>query len=74
LLRGPGVVHPGVNAGGLDKEGTVALILLILILAILLAGLGFAIHLLWWIALIVAVVWLLGFVFRSGERRRWYRW
>jgi hypothetical protein len=74
LLRGPGVVHPGENAGGLDKEGTVALILLILILAILLAGLGFAIHLLWWIALIVAVVWLLGFVFRSGERRRWYRW
>jgi hypothetical protein len=52
----------------------VALILLILILAILLAGLGFAIHLLWWIALIVAVVWLLGFVFRSGERTRWYRW
>jgi hypothetical protein len=52
----------------------VLLILLILILAILLAGLGFAIHLLWWIALIVAVVWLLGFVFRSGERRRWYRW
>lgn len=74
MLRGPGVVHPGGNAGGLDKEGTVALILLILILAILLAGLGFAIHLLWWIALIVAVVWLLGFVFRSGERTRWYRW
>jgi hypothetical protein len=52
----------------------VALILLILILAILLAGLGFAIHLLWWIALIVAVVWLLGFVFRSGGRSRWYWW
>ncbi len=51
-----------------------ALILLVLILAILLAGLGFAVHLLWWLALIVAVVWLLGFFFRAGERRRWYRW
>jgi hypothetical protein len=55
-----------------------ALILLVLILAILLAGLGFAIHLLWWIALIVAVVWLLGFAFRAGgtagPRRRWYYW
>ena len=51
-----------------------ALILLILLLAIILAGLGFAVHLLWWIAIIVAVIWLLGFVFRGGSRRRWYRW
>lgn len=59
---------------GSYKEGTVALILLILLLAIILAGLGFAIHLLWWIALIVLVVWLLGFLFRGGSRRRWYYW
>jgi hypothetical protein len=52
----------------------VALILLILLLAILLAGLGFAVHLLWWIAIIVAIVWLLGFAFRGGPRRRWYYW
>ena len=51
-----------------------ALILLILILAIILAGLGFAVHLLWWLAVIVAIVWLLGFAFRSGRGRRWYRW
>jgi hypothetical protein len=54
-----------------------ALILLVLILAILLFGLGFAIHVLWWIALIVAVLWLLGFVLRAGaggRRRRWYYW
>lgn len=49
-------------------------ILLILILAILLAGLGFAVHLLWWLALIVAAVWLLGFAFRAGSGRRWYWW
>jgi hypothetical protein len=54
-------------------------ILLVLLLAIILAGLGFAIHLLWWIALIVLAIWLVGFLFRAAEpsgsrRRRWYRW
>ncbi|WP_026413464.1 hypothetical protein [Actinomadura oligospora] len=55
-----------------------ALIIAVLLLALLLGGLGFAAHVLWWIALIVLVVWLLGFVLRSAEgaggRRRWYRW
>jgi hypothetical protein len=51
-----------------------ALILLVLILAILLGGLGFLLHVLWWIAAIVLVVWLVGFAFRAGEGRRWYRW
>lgn len=53
------------------------IILLVLLLALILGGLGFAIHVLWWIALIVLVVWLLGFALRIGEgprRRRWYRW
>jgi len=54
-----------------------ALILLVLLLALLLGGLGFAVHILWWIALIVLVVWVLGFLVRVGEggsRGRWYRW
>lgn len=51
-----------------------ALLLVVLLLAILLGGLGFAVHVLWWIALIVLVVWLLGFLLRAGEGRRWYRW
>ena len=54
------------------------IILAVLLLALLLGGLGFAVHVLWWIALIVLVLWLLGFFFtgaaRSGSRRRWYRW
>lgn len=53
------------------------IILLVLLLAIILGGLGFAIHVLWWIALAVLVIWLLGFLFRSAEggtRGRWYRW
>ena len=36
-----------------------ALILLVLLLAVILGGLGFAIHVLWWIALVVLVLWLL---------------
>jgi len=54
-----------------------ALILLVLLLALLLGGLGFAVHILWWIALIVLIVWILGFLIRVGEggsRSRWYRW
>jgi hypothetical protein len=55
-----------------------AVLLIVLLLALLLGGLGFAVHVLWWIALIVLVVWLVGFVVRgadaAGGRRRWYRW
>src|SRR5215469_17426160 len=54
-----------------------ALILLVLLLALLLGGLGFAVHILWWIALIVLIIWVLGFLVRAGEggsRSRWYRW
>jgi hypothetical protein len=55
------------------------IILAVLILAIILGGLGFAIHVLWWIALVVLVIWLVGFLARSstgggGARGRWYRW
>jgi hypothetical protein len=57
-----------------------AVVLVALLIVLLLAGLGFAIHLLWWIALIALVIFLLGFVLRVGEtiarprRRRWYYW
>lgn len=54
------------------------IILLVLLLALILGGLGFAVHVLWWIALIVFVAWLIGFGISGGEvsgRRRWYgRW
>jgi hypothetical protein len=53
------------------------IVLLVLLLALILGGLGFAVHVLWWIALIVLVIWLIGFVVRAGEggsRGRWYRW
>jgi hypothetical protein len=53
------------------------IIVIVLLLALILGGLGFAIHVLWWIALAVLFFWLLGFLFRAGEgssRGRWYRW
>jgi hypothetical protein len=50
-------------------------ILLVLLLALILGGLGFALHVLWWIAAIVLLIWLIGFMVRVGEGgRRWYRW
>ena len=54
-----------------------AIILLVLLLAIILGGLSSALHVLWWIALAVLVLWLIGFLVRVGEgasRSRWYRW
>lgn len=54
-----------------------AIILVVLLIAIILGGLGFAIHVLWWIALAVLILWLLGFLFRAAEtggRRGWHRW
>jgi hypothetical protein len=50
------------------------LLLAVLLLALIFAGAGFAVHVLWWIAIAVAVVWLLGFVFRGADSTRWYRW
>jgi hypothetical protein len=53
-------------------------LVLVLLLALILGGAGFALHALWIVAGIVLVVWLLGFVMRSatagGGRGRWYRW
>ena len=53
-------------------------ILLVLLLALLFGGLGFAIHALWVVAVIVFVAWLIGFGVARGEgaggTARWYRW
>ncbi|WP_175410963.1 hydrophobic protein [Streptomyces sp. TRM64462] len=53
-------------------------ILLVLLLAVILFGAGFAWDVLWWFAVAVLVIWLLGFFFTGpaagGGRSRWYRW
>ena len=48
-------------------------LLLFLLLTIILFGVGFAVHVLWWVALILLIVWLVG-LFARGPERRWYRW
>jgi hypothetical protein len=52
----------------------VALIALVLILA-LLGGLGFAVHILWYVLVIAIILWLIGFFVggvADGGGRRWY--
>jgi len=53
-------------------------ILLVLLLVLILFGAGFIVKVLWWIAVVALVVWLLGFLMRhttgTGGRSRWYRW
>lgn len=44
------------------------LILVVLLLALVFAGLGFAIHVLWIIAVILFAVWLVGFALGKGRR------
>ncbi len=49
-------------------------LLLVLLLALILGGVGFAIHILWWVAIVVLALWVLGFFFRGSGGGRWYRW
>lgn len=77
--RGEVCADRGVGTSGAPKKGvnTVGLILLVLLIALLLGGLGFAVHFLWIVAVIVFLFWLIGFGFARGETaggRRWYRW
>jgi uncharacterized membrane protein YecN with MAPEG domain len=55
----------------------IALIALLLILAVF-GGLGFAVHVLWFVLIVALVLWLLGFLIGGVDaavgRRRWYRW
>ncbi|SEB96149.1 MULTISPECIES: hypothetical protein [Streptomyces] len=48
-------------------------LLLVLLVILVLFGAGFALDVLWWIAIALLVVWVLGFLMRSGGGR-WYRW
>jgi hypothetical protein len=55
------------------------IVLVALLIVVLLGAAGFALHVLWWIAIAALIIWLLGFLLRIGEdaarpRRRWYYW
>ena len=50
-------------------------LLLVLLIVIALFVLGFwVVKFLIWIAIIAAIIWLIGFFVRSVEGARWYRW
>jgi hypothetical protein len=61
-------------ARSLFEELVMGIVLLVLLLALIFGGLGFALHALWIVAAVILVAWLIGFAMRSGETARWYRW
>jgi hypothetical protein len=72
--------HPAGHASGFSEESRsrmVALVVLALVLLIF-GGLGFAVHVLWYVLIIAVLLWLIGFFVGgvpAGGRRRWYgRW
>lgn len=53
-----------------------ALALIVLLIALILGGLGFASQVFWWLAIIVLAFWIVGWFVGQGEsggRRVWYR-
>jgi hypothetical protein len=53
------------------------LLLLAFLIVLLFAGLGFALHFLWIVAIVLLVFWLVGMALGRGEtagRHRFYRW
>lgn len=61
------------------QQGRRTILIVALIIVLILGGVGFDIHVLWWVALAALVIWLLGFGVRASEsagrrRRRWYYW
>ena len=49
------------------------LVLAVALLALIFGGLGFAVHILWVAAVVLALLWIIGF-FARGTEARWYRW
>ena len=45
-------------------------LLILLVIALILGGLGFAVHVLWIVAVIVFVVWVVGLVVGTGHKSK----
>lgn len=61
----------------LQRTSFVVVLLLVLLLVLLFGALGFAIHLLWIVAVIVFAVWVVGLALGRGAnagRHHFYRW
>ena len=58
-----------------EKELNLSVLLLALLVVIVLFVVGFAVvKFLIWVAIILAILWLIGFFVRGVEGARWYRW
>jgi hypothetical protein len=60
-----------------SKQGDTELpaILLVLLVVLLLFVIGFwVVKFLIWVAIVLAIIWLIGFFVRGIEGARWYRW
>lgn len=55
-----------------ERTDDMGLILLALLLVLIFAGAGFALHVLWIVAVVLLLIWLLGFLV-SGVEHSWYR-
>jgi energy-coupling factor transporter transmembrane protein EcfT len=63
--------------GVLVSKESSTMILLALLLVLIFVGLGFTLHVLWIVAAVLLVLWLIGLVIGRGESagsRRFYRW
>jgi type II secretory pathway component PulF len=49
------------------------LLVLLIIIALFVVGVA-AVKLLIWLAILLAIIWLIGFFVRGAEGARWYRW
>ena len=56
-----------------DEREVPVVILVALLLVALLFGLGFAVKVLWFVAVVALILWILGFVV-AGAESRWYHW
>ena len=50
------------------------LVAVFLLLALVFAGVGIAVHLLWIAAAVFFVAWMAGYAFARGQRRAWRRY
>jgi membrane protein YdbS with pleckstrin-like domain len=53
-------------------------IIALVVILIVLGGIGFAVHVLWWVLIAAVILWLIGFFLHpggtGGRRGRWYYW
>ena len=49
-------------------------VVLALLLVLVLFGAGFAVKVLWYLAIALLIIWVIGFFARGAEGARWYRW